>query len=119
MWVGFGVGFMVIGFADESVLLVGRGGGGGPTVVEGFCVSWEVEHLCDREGGYQMVEKGIPPAGEEEEEYVLMGGMGRGGGVAGGVVGGGVYMCFGWGRYCVGARRCLPVFLGIGFAMLV
>jgi hypothetical protein len=43
MWVGFGVGFMVIGFADESVLLVGRGGGGGPTVVEGICVSWEVE----------------------------------------------------------------------------
>jgi hypothetical protein len=27
MWVGFGVGFMVIGFAGESVLLVGRGGG--------------------------------------------------------------------------------------------
>lgn len=109
MWVGFGVGFMVIGFAGESVLLVGRGGGGGPTVVEGFCVSWEVEHLCDREGGYQMVEKGIPPAGEEEEEYVLMGGDGEGRGVAEGVVGGDVYV------FWVGVVLCwcAAVFAGV------
>jgi hypothetical protein len=88
---------MVIGFTGESVLLVGRGGGGGPTVVEGSCVSWEVEHLCDRKGGYQMAEKGIPPVEEEEAEYVLMGGGGGGGWGGGwcrGGHGGGGFICF-------------------------